>query len=113
MSRRCAALLGSRSRSRISPDDGGRTVPIMRRSEVLPAPFGPSRPKTPGPASRLTPSTALFLPNDRVTFVSSIFIGPSLRAGGVADGDRGAERDGQVRQVGGAIGDGGGEVAAR
>src|SRR5579864_7807989 len=85
----------------------------MRRSEVLPAPFGPSRPRTPGLASRLTPSTALFLPNDRETFVSSMFIGLSLRAGGVADGDRRAGRDGQVRQVGGAVGDGGREVPAR
>jgi hypothetical protein len=41
-----------------SPSAGGITVAIMRSSVVLPAPFGPRSPNTPGPACGFTPSTA-------------------------------------------------------
>jgi len=61
-SRRAAGRLGSRPSSSSRPDDGGRTVASMRSSEVLPAPFGPSRPRTPGPACNVTPLTAGWRP---------------------------------------------------
>ena len=56
------------------PEVGGSTVAIIRSSDVLPAPFGPSSPNTPGPASRFTPATARVRPNFRVSSVSSTFM---------------------------------------
>ena len=47
---------------------------IIRSSVVLPAPFGPSSPNTPAPASRLTPSTARVRPNRRVRSLISTFM---------------------------------------
>ena len=47
---------------------------IIRSSEVLPAPFGPSSPNTPAPASRVTPATAWVRPNRRVRSVISTFM---------------------------------------
>src|SRR5258707_7661512 len=47
----------------------------MRRRVVLPAPFGPSRPNTPGPARRSTPATAVADPKRRVRPGISTFIG--------------------------------------
>src|SRR5262249_4616905 len=50
----------------------GRSSPVMRLNSVdLPAPFGPMMPSaSPAATSRLTPSTALSEPNDRVRFSS-------------------------------------------
>ena len=56
------------------PEVGGTAVAIIRSSEVLPAPFGPSRPNTPGPARRSTPATAVTEPKRRVRPVISTFI---------------------------------------
>ena len=56
------------------PELGGSTVAIIRSSEVFPAPFGPSRPNTPGPACRSTPATAWVRPNRRVSSVISTFM---------------------------------------
>ncbi len=55
------------------PADGWITVAIVRSSVVLPAPLGPSSPKTPGPACRLTPATAVVRPNRLVRSVISMF----------------------------------------
>src|SRR5579875_3628287 len=71
------------------------TVAIIRSSEVLPAPFGPSRPNTPGPTSRLTPATAWLRPKRRVRSVISIFMVPSWNPGGVYDDRDAAGRDEQ------------------
>ena len=49
-------------------------VAIIRSSEVLPAPLGPSNPNTPGPARRSTPATAVVRPNRRVRPVISTFM---------------------------------------
>src|ERR1700735_1473451 len=46
----------------------------MRSKVVLPAPFGPSRPNTPGPARRSTPATAVADPKRRVRPLISTFI---------------------------------------
>jgi signal transduction histidine kinase len=54
------------------PEDGGIAVAIIRSSEVLPAPFGPSRPNTPGPSCRSTPATAVTEPKRRVRPVISL-----------------------------------------
>ena len=52
---------GSRATSmpskRIRPEVGRVIVAIICMSVVLPAPFGPSSPRTPGPAERLSPRT--------------------------------------------------------
>ena len=56
------------------PELGGITVAIIRSSVVLPAPFGPSSPNTPAPASRLTPATARVRPNRRVRSLISTFM---------------------------------------
>src|SRR5665811_838062 len=54
---------GSTPRRRTNPSEG-RTRPVsMRSNVVLPAPFGPSRPVTPGPKPQLTSETATFCPN--------------------------------------------------
>ena len=50
------------------------TVAIIRSSVVLPAPFGPSSPNTPGPVCRLTPATAWVRPNRLVSSVISTFM---------------------------------------
>ena len=61
-------------------------VQVMRSSVVLPAPFGPSRPNTPGPACRLTPATAWLRPNRLVrsmisTFITGFLSGSASRRG--------------------------------
>ena len=47
---------------------------IIRSSVVLPAPFGPSSPNTPGPVSSVTPATAWVRPNRLVTSPISTFM---------------------------------------
>ena len=49
-------------------------VAIIRSSEVLPAPLGPSSPNTPGPARRSTSATAMVRPNERLRPVISTFM---------------------------------------
>ncbi len=87
------------------------TVAIIRSSDVLPAPFGPSSPKTPGPVSRLTPATAWCRPNWRVTsFISTFMTVPSgmrpsggQQAGqGEVPGPHGRQMSGQPRPARGA-----------
>ena len=56
-------------------------VAIIRSSDVLPAPFGPSSPNTPGPVCRSTPATASVRPNRRVKPVISMFIMPPTLPG--------------------------------
>jgi hypothetical protein len=53
------------------PRDGARNPAIMCSRVVLPAPFGPSRPVTPGPSVMLTSLTATTLPYQRETFTTS------------------------------------------
>ena len=67
-----------------NPSLGGVSVVIMRMSVVLPAPLGPSRPKSsPCGTSKLTWSTATKSPNRLVSPWTSIaFICPCLPAGG-------------------------------
>src|SRR5215475_1693016 len=54
------------------PCDGGRKPAIMCSTVVLPAPFGPSRPVTPGPSAIVTSLTATTLPYHRDTAARSI-----------------------------------------
>src|SRR5215467_6497188 len=54
------------------PCDGGRNPAIMCSTVVLPAPFGPSRPVTPGPSAIVTSLTATTLPYHRDTAARSI-----------------------------------------
>ena len=56
----------------ISPRDGARKPAIMCSSVDLPAPFGPSRPVTPGPMLIVMSLTATTLPYQRDTLRSSI-----------------------------------------
>src|SRR5215210_1892384 len=52
-------FIGSRPRIRNVPPDGGETQPIMRIVDVLPAPFGPRKPKaSPRCTSKSIASTA-------------------------------------------------------
>ena len=55
-----------------SPRDGGRKPAIMCMIVDLPAPFGPSRPVTPGSMDMVTSLTATTLPYQRDTLRSSI-----------------------------------------
>ena len=50
------------------PFDGARKPAIMCKMVDLPAPFGPSRPVTPGPMSIVMSLTATTLPYQRLTF---------------------------------------------
>src|SRR5580698_6705244 len=61
-----------------SPRDGGRKPAIICMIVDLPAPFGPSRPVTPGPTDIVMSLTATTLPYQRDTLVSSILIVRSL-----------------------------------
>src|SRR6266511_3959882 len=57
------SVTGSRPRIRSVPPDGGDTHPIIRMVEVLPAPFGPRKPKaSPRWTSKSIPSTAMSAP---------------------------------------------------
>ena len=57
-------------------DEGRRKPDIIAISVVSPAPFGPSRPVTPGPTVMLTSLTATTLPNQRDTLSrTSVLIG--------------------------------------
>ena len=60
--------------SRTVPEVGGTTVAIIRSKVVLPAPFGPRSPITPGPARSSTSLTATVRPKRRVSSLSSMFI---------------------------------------
>src|ERR1035438_6571366 len=54
------------------PAVGEISVPRIRTVVVLPAPLGPSTPRTrPGRATRSTPSSAVFLPNRLTSLVAS------------------------------------------
>ena len=55
-----------------SPRDGGRKPAIMCMIVDLPAPFGPSRPVTPGSMDMVMSLTATTLPYQRDTLRSSI-----------------------------------------
>ena len=68
------------------PELGGTTVAIIRSSVVLPALFGPSRQKTPGPVCKVTPATAWARPNRLVTSLISTFMTSFLEYGGSAIG---------------------------
>jgi len=55
---------GSAPRTDSWPPERGDTAPIMRIVDVLPAPFGPRKPKaSPGATSKSTASTAVKVPN--------------------------------------------------
>ena len=56
------------------PRDGGRKPAIMCSRVVLPAPFGPSSPVTPGPRVMVMLLTATTLPYQRDTLDSSIVV---------------------------------------
>ncbi len=56
------------------PDEGGKKPLIMASRVVLPAPFGPKRPVTPGPIVMVTSLTATTLPNQRETPASSMVL---------------------------------------
>ena len=49
---------------------GPMIVASVRSRVVLPAPFGPSSPKTPGPTARSTPARASVRPNFWTKFVT-------------------------------------------
>src|SRR3954468_7861689 len=53
--------------TRTSPRLGGSAVASSRSRVVLPAPFGPSNPTTPGSRSRSTSARATGAPNERPT----------------------------------------------
>src|SRR6266496_1030189 len=67
MSVRAAGTCGSRPSTRTSPWLGGSAVASSRSRVVLPAPFGPSKPITPGSRSRSTSARARVAPNVRPT----------------------------------------------
>ena len=56
------------------PAEGGRNPLIIDRSVVLPAPFGPSSPVTPGPMVIVMSLQATTLPNQRETPFSSMVL---------------------------------------
>src|SRR5690606_8663022 len=62
------------------PSDGRMSPVMTRRSVVLPAPFGPSRPVMPGPNEHDTSDTATFVPNHFDT-PCTITVGCVVRAG--------------------------------
>src|SRR3954449_10299914 len=72
--RSCAASrTTSRPATRALPASGERSVERMRTVVVLPAPLGPSTPRTvPGAASSSTPSSARTAPNDFTRPLTSI-----------------------------------------
>src|SRR5215831_11050476 len=57
-----------------SPRDGARNPEIMCSMVDFPAPFGPSRPVTPGPIVIVMSLTATTLPYQRETLRSSIVL---------------------------------------
>ena len=63
------------------PREGDRKPEIRCSSVDLPAPFGPSRPVTPGPMVIVMSLTATTLPYQWVTLSSTISAGPPARAG--------------------------------
>src|SRR3954462_5163277 len=68
-----------------APRDGERNPAIMCSTVVLPAPFGPSRPVTPGSKVMLMSLTATTLPYQRDTFCNSTTLteSPFVRAAGL------------------------------
>ena len=60
---------------------------IARISVVLPAPFGPSRPVTPGPNEQLSSDSATFCRNHTDT-LSTVTVASATNAGSTADGRR-------------------------
>ena len=79
MSRHASPITRVSAPSQSTRPDVGVSMPAsMRMSVVLPAPFAPIRPQTPGVSVRLTESTAVFLPKRFVRFCSSIFISKPL-----------------------------------
>ena len=62
------------------PVEGARKPPIMLMRVDFPAPFGPSRPVTPGPIVMVMSLTATTLPNQRETWsMLSVVTGPTFR----------------------------------
>src|SRR3954468_11229688 len=81
--RSCAASrTTSRPATRAVPASGERSVERMRTVVVLPAPLGPSTPRTvPGAASSSTPSSARTSPNDLTRPLTSIAGGRECMGG--------------------------------
>src|SRR3954454_18798196 len=81
--RSCAASrTTSRPATRAVPASGERSVERMRTVVVLPAPLGPSTPRTvPGAASSSTPSSARTAPNDFTSPCTEIAAPDGGRAG--------------------------------
>jgi hypothetical protein len=57
-----------------SPREGGRNPAAMCSRVDLPAPFGPSRPVTPGPIAIVMSLIATTLPYQRETWLSSMVV---------------------------------------
>ena len=79
MSVRSAGTPGSRPSTQSCPRVGGSAVASRRSRVVLPAPFGPSRPVTPGARSRSTSASAQAAPNVRPTprrLIEAVIITP-------------------------------------
>ena len=68
---RCRSRRGSRPSTRTAPWLTPTRPVIARISVVLPAPFGPSRPVTPGPNEQLSSERATFGPNHTDTSATS------------------------------------------
>ena len=86
---RCQALPPA---TMTSPEDGRRKPDIMCSSVDLPAPFGPSRPVTPGPRSKEMSFTATTLPYQRETERSSMAGAGRSRVGATPASSPGAGR---------------------
>ena len=68
------------------PDDGTSRPARTRKRVVFPAPFGPSRPVTPGPKEQSTSDTATFAPNHFDRRVATTVASSTWRASVVLPG---------------------------